>query len=238
MNWQIDIPYNDRGDLVLDAITAAKQEFGADDQRTQIVEVLARDALHNRGITTIDALLDELGGLDQAQVRARLDEARSKLGLPSTGEVDKRREDFRFEAAFRRLQPPPPPKWSPLQSCHAPDCPALPVNEAGALREVTVERWFCPRHRDLAQPGDLERHEPAIIALSGTGAPIYSEKERRRRAEWAKQRDQKQERERRQREELRAAEADAIEEAKQRYADEGEISVLGVRTRPDLRIIE
>jgi hypothetical protein len=104
--------------------------------------------------------------------------------------------------------------------------------------EVEYERWFCPRHRHLAQPGDLEEHQPPYVGLSATGKPIPSAKERARIEAWNRERMEEEERVRRGREERARREGEAIEEAKQRFADEGEISVLGIRTRPDLRVIK
>jgi hypothetical protein len=236
MGWQIDIPYKDRGDLVLDTIKAAKEKFGEGDQRTRVVEVLANDALFNHGVTTVGQLIDGLGALDRAGVRARLDWARGELGLPSTGEVEQRREDSRFEAEFRRLQPPPPPRWGPMQSC--PHCTAYPVDETGKWIATDLQRWHCPQHRHLAAEADLAKYEPPYVGFTSSGAPRPSAKEQARIAKWMKQDEDDRERERRQREAHDQAVAETIEAAKQHYADHGQISVLGIRTRPDLRIIE
>ena len=187
--WSIDVPFKDRDDLVLDTITAARQQFGEDDDRTQVVDVLARDALF-RGVTSGPGqMLDELGGLDQAQTRQRLDWAREQAGLVSATEAERNRAERHFENELARISPPPPPKWSPLQACPAPGCNAIPADENGALVETDLEQFWCPRHEHLAAPGDLEKHVPAIIGLSTTGAPVYSEKERKRIAAWYEERE-------------------------------------------------
>jgi hypothetical protein len=236
MDWQIELPhYGDRDDLILEVISAAREEFGEDDQRTRVAEVIVNDAFFNRGVTSVGQLIDGFNALDQAGARARLDWARGELGLPSTAEVEKRRADAKFEAEARRLEPPPPPRWNPLQRC--PECGTFP-GEGGSWKPVNCERWWCDAHKHLAAEGDLEEHVPAIIGLTSSGAPVYSPKERRRRAEWLKKQKDDQERERRQREAHDQAVAETIEEAKQHYIDHGEISIMGVRARPDGRIIQ
>jgi hypothetical protein len=236
MSWSIEIPhFGDRDDLVLETIRAARQQGMREDQQ-RVVEVLANDAL-GRGVTTVGGLLDELQDLSQDECRQRLDSAREKAGLVSATESDRRREDAHFDAAWDRLQPPDPERWSPLQRC--PECGRYPTKDGddGAWMEVDCEQWHCPEHR-AGHEADMQPHTPAVVGLSAGGAPIYSEREQRRRAEWVRQRQEREEREREQREEFQRREGEAIEEAKRRFADQGEISVLGVRTRPDLRIIE
>jgi hypothetical protein len=236
-DWSLDIPFKDRDDLVLDTITAARETFGEDDHRTQLVEVLANDALLNRSITTVGGLLDELGGLSQAGTRRRLDWAREQAGLVSATEADRRREDARFESAWQRTQPPGSPEWSEMQGCHAKGCNARPTTPEGALRPVSVERWWCPQHEHLAAEGDLEQHESPYRGFSRNGKLIPTAKEAARIAEWVKARDEAQERERQKREEHDEAVAEATEAARERYRQEGQTSVLGVRVRPDLRVI-
>ena len=235
-DWQITIPFRDREDLVLDAITAARGSQLREDE-VQVVDVLARDALE-RGVTTVGELLDELGQLDRSETRRRLDWAREKAGLISATEADRRREDAKFERELERLQPPPPPRWSPLQGCPARGCNARPMTPEGGWREVEINRWWCPSHRHLAGPDDFQPHESPYLGIGLNGQLIASEKEKARIAEWMNQQQEEQEREREQREELRSREGEAIKEAKERYADEGEISVMGIRTRPDLTVIE
>ena len=232
-DWSIQIAYRDPDDLILDAITASREKL--DETDAQVAEAVIRDAFHNRSITTVAGLLDELGGLDQAGARARLDWARGELGLPSTGEVEQRRSDFHFEAAFQRLEPPPPPKWSPMQVCAV--CGTYPMGPSGWER-VSVERWHCPAHEHLAKPGDMEEHEfPYTGRFTPGGAPIPSPKEKARLEAWYQERQAKEKRERQRRDDYRRREADVIQAAKQRFADEGEINIMGVRCRPDGRII-
>src|SRR5215207_3373583 len=93
--WSIDIPFKDRDDLVLFAITAARETMDEDEAR--VVEAIAKDALFHRGVTTIGGLIDELGDLSQAECRQRLDWAREEAGLPTATEIDHRRDLRRFE---------------------------------------------------------------------------------------------------------------------------------------------
>jgi HK97 family phage prohead protease len=162
MDWKVDIPhYGDRDDLVLEAISAAKQTMNENEAR--IVEVIATDALE-RGTTSIGELLDELEQLGVAGQRQLLDDARQQVGLDTTHEVERRREDAAFDRAWERLQPPPPPKWSPLQRCA--ECGAYPTTPEGAWVKVEVNRWWCDRHKHLAQPDDLQPYEPPYVGFT------------------------------------------------------------------------
>jgi hypothetical protein len=52
-----------------------------------------------------------------------------------------------------------------------------------------------------------------------------------------RKRDEPVERERQQREEHARREGEAIEQAKERYREEGQVSIMGIRCRPDGRVI-
>ena len=167
--------------------------------------------------------------------QAKREAARKRAALVSAAEADQRLAAARFETAFQELQPPDPEPWFPLQRC--PECGRYPTRDGGAWMEVECEQWWCAEHR-AGHEDDMEPHVPAVVGLTATGAPVWSERERQRRAEWTKQRDETQQRERELREQHLEAEAEASRQAKERYREEGEISIMGIRCRPDGRIIE
>ncbi len=231
-DWEIRIPYyGDPDDVVLFVASAARETMDADDAR--VVEVIAKDALQ-RGVLTVGQLLDEYQGLSEAERRQRFDSAREQAGLISATESDKRREDARFESGWQALQPPGPERWSPLQAC--PACGARPVKDAGAWAEVECEQWWCEEHR-AGHEADMEEHQPAIVGLSQTYAPVYSEREAKRLKAWHDERQADEERERELREEHQRRESAALSEVKERYEREAEISVNGIQVHPDGRLV-
>ena len=233
MTWEINIPFRDREDLVLEAIRAAR-DSDLPEQEVQVVDVLARDALE-RGIPTVGGLLDELDGLDRDGQRARLDWAREKAGLVSATESDRRRDDAKFEGAWQALRPPPPPEWSAMQHC--PECGAYPTESSGAWAPVSVQKWWCETHRDRAAEGDMDEYEPPIIGFGLNGRPIYSEKEKARLKAWHEAREAEEARERELREEHDRREREALDAVSERYEREETISVAGVQLHPaNLRI--
>ena len=168
-----------------------------------------------------------------------LDRWRERAGLPTATELDAAREQRRIDRRFEADDIPGPPRWSPLQACHAPGCSAWPTGPSGNVVEVSVERWFCPQHQDQARPGDLQEHEFPYIGYTSGGRPIPSATEKARIAAEIRKRDEPRERERQQREEQRAREYEATEAARRRWEEEGEVSVLGHKVRPgSLRIIQ
>jgi hypothetical protein len=237
MSWTLQIPFRDRDDLVLDAISAARAAALPDSEQ-RVVEVLARDALQN-GILTVGELLDEIGTRDASGRRRLLDWARERAGIPTTREVDKSRE-FRRILADDPLPPPSQRNQLPRdaqgrawQQC--PQCGAWPTNEAGAPVPQRAKKWWCPRHRDQAAEGDMDDWQPTrLIALPGGGSrpeltaedqAYYEEIERKRQAEFEKQ----------QRE--RESEGAAIARAEERWRREGWVSIHGHKVHPrDVRI--
>ncbi len=94
------------------------------------------------------------------------------------------------------------------------------------------ERWHCPDHRHLAQPGDLLKHEEPYVGLSTTGAPIKSTREKARLEAWHREHREEEERERRLREEHARRQGEALDAVRQRYGEEAEIRVAGVVVHP------
>ena len=228
-DWSINIPFRDRDDIVLEVVRAARDaDLPADE--VQVVDVLARDALE-RGVATVGGLLDELEDLGPQRARARLDWAREACGLVSATEIDRRREQRRIDARFSDHDIPGPPSWEPLQSCHAQGCSAWPTGPAGNVIEVEVERWFCRRHRDLAQPGDMEKHQPAYY-IGVNGRLIPSAREAARIAAEVRKRDEPLEQARLAREEHARREAEALAKVEERYDREEYVSVAGQRVHP------
>ena len=209
----------------------------ADGQLTDTEASIAREIrtrLVLDGARTSADALERLEGLGAAGQRQWLDEARIACGLPSETELEQRREQRRIEARFCDHDIPGPPPWDPLQRC--PQCGTYPTKDGGAWTEVSVEKWWCPEHRDLAQPGDMEPHQPAYY-IGVNGRPIPSEREKARIAAEIRKRDEPLERERQQREEHARREAEALEEVERNYQETATINILGVQCHPDGRIV-
>ncbi len=149
------------------------------------------------GCDTFADAVERLEVLGPDGRRKLLDEARVSLGMETIAEIEQRREDARFESAWQRLQPPPPPEWSPLQSC--PACGTRPVKDGGAWAEVECEQWWCFKHR-AGHEADMEPHQPAYV-LNANAAPVPSERERARLEACHRERQGSEERERELREE-------------------------------------
>jgi hypothetical protein len=235
MNWELRVPYHSRSDPVWELGLAARHLD--DEDEVAVVQALAMESIH-AGHETVGDVLDEIERSSPAERRARLDRARTTAGLETTTALDQRRQQRRIDSAFERFDIPGPPSWSELQSCHAPGCDAYPMKGTGAIKPVSIEKWWCPEHVHMAAEGDMSEHQPAYIGVNRNGRLIPSPKEKARIAAEVEKRDEPKRRERERREEHRRREGEAIEAAKQRFADEGEISVMGVRVRPDLRTIE
>jgi hypothetical protein len=235
---ELRFPVGDLGDDLATELGGVVKQAVADGQLADTDAPVVRELgmrLILNGARTFENALDRLEGLGAAGQRQWLDDARQSCGLPTATELERRRGEAVFARELDRLQPPGPPKWSPLQRC--PECGAYP-GEGGSWKPVTCEKWWCDEHRHLAAEGDLEEHEAPYVGFSHTGKPIPSERERARLEAWYQERRESEERERRKREEHDEAVAETIEAAKQHYIEQGEISVMGVRTKPDLRIIE
>src|SRR3954453_15253704 len=104
MTWEIKFGYDDPSDpLNLRALQIANQGPAGqelDDEERAVAERLVLDALVDPAMNTQGDLLAHLQRLGPEGRRARLNEIRAELGLPSTAKVDARRD---MEARSRAL---------------------------------------------------------------------------------------------------------------------------------------
>jgi hypothetical protein len=137
---------------------------------------------YTSGVKTVGGVVRGLEQLTHYERRRLLDVLRKKAGLADTATVEQQRE---YKAANARgaVVAGQNSGW---QLCHAPDCNTVPMSELGVPIVATVRRWFCPAHRDQAQPGDMEPRGSGIrISESGALVPV-DEGETERAAERAK----------------------------------------------------
>jgi hypothetical protein len=132
------------------------------------------------GLHTAGELIDYLTGLDAGARRALLDAARTRSGAPSTADVEGREAYQR--AQFALSSHPPRDEHGTFQLCAAEGCHAHPTAGPHHLPATTnVKRWWCPRHEELAQPGDLE--PPAdrfVLGMDYVAHAVGAEAERER----------------------------------------------------------
>jgi hypothetical protein len=153
--WQIQLPIRDRSESL--SVTASSARHLPTDEDRQVCRQLVIGALM-RGARTVDDFLTELEGLQPAQRRELLDEARGALGLDSTKDVeDLRRYELANTYGHRHAE-----QTSAWQLCGADDCNASPVSELGVPIASTVRKWHCVQHRHLATADDLRPLGPRL----------------------------------------------------------------------------
>ncbi len=158
MTWEIAVPYRGEDDWTLDVIPAAREVLEGDDLK--VVEQVAYDAMV-RGKTKIGDLLNELEAAGPDGRRRIVDKARVACGLDTLEDAAAHQRFLQANAALRGTGRDAGGKS--IQGCHAPDCQAMPVDELGAPVPSAASRWFCSRHEDQAQPGDLDPPEPKYV---------------------------------------------------------------------------
>jgi hypothetical protein len=163
MSRAFSIPCRSRDESL--AVTASHARVLPTDEDRDVSRQLVLGAYMGGVAETAGELLDHLASLEPHELRHTLDAARVAAGVPTTGEVEAD-ERFRAASAAGRAS-----MESTYQGCHATDCHALPIHEAGGLRPVNVVRWFCPEHVHLAAPGDISER-PAPWRLSPSGAIV------------------------------------------------------------------
>ena len=209
--WEIRIPFRDPGDPITDVAIDA-QAF-EDPEERRIVRGIVHQALVS-GCTTAGGLVDALDKASHEERRQMLDDAREAAGLKSATDID---SDERFEAAQRdaRLRSSGRVAGKAFVGCSAEGCSALPMDAAGLPAPVADRRWWCEAHRALAGPDDhlppddvvvIDAHFGVIEAPSVLAA-MQAKDDRRREADEQRRRE-------------RAAEAEAIRLAEQRYYEE------------------
>ena len=220
---ELRFPFRHPDDELATDLGDVIRQAAADGQLTDTEASIAREIrtrLVLDGARTSEDAVERLEGLGAAGQRQWLDDARQAVGLLSATDLEQRREDARFESAWQRLQPPPPPQWSPLQGCPAKGCNARPTTPSGAWQEVECEQWWCPAHR-AGHEADMEPHEPAYVGISLTGKPIPSPREAARIAAWHEEHQAEEEREREAREDHDRREAEALDQGRRALRPRG-----------------
>jgi hypothetical protein len=84
----------------------------------------------------------------------------------------------------RNLRPGRDAEGKIFQGCHAPNCHAVPFDDQGRPVPVAASRWFCGKHEDQAQAGDLDPPDdlrPRLDFATMRLLPGRAEEERERR---------------------------------------------------------
>jgi hypothetical protein len=175
--WQLRLPFRGRDELLADMGVNARH---LDDPLERAVArhvVLAGAAM---GLRTSGQLLDYLTGLDAGARRVLLDAARARSGAPSTADAEGREVHQRAQRAL--ASHPPRDEHGTFQICAAAGCFAHPTAGPFHLPATSsAKRWFCPRHADQAQPGDLEPPEERfVLGLDCVAHAVGAEAERER----------------------------------------------------------
>ncbi len=211
MTWEIAVPFQDERDrLHLGEIHDLVHEAISDPKEQKVTYELLFDLATTSGIDTYGDLLDRLEKVGEDGRRQLVDQARSSLGMESLADEQAHRV---FEAANRslRLRPARDAEGKIFQSCHAPDCNAMPRDEQGCPVPAADRRWFCDQHKDQAEPGDdlpPDDCQPRFDWATMRLLPSKAEEERLRRQEERRQEEQRKRRElkREQAERMRALE--------------------------------
>jgi hypothetical protein len=145
------------------------------EEQRAIFRQIAFDTLFEGGIETTAG--DVLARIENASVEQRreiVDKARTSAGLETIAEIEKRRE--LVEAT--RWPPPPPPPSGPqrdeygraILECAAEDCSEVARDPSGFPTLSNATRFWCPKHRHLAEPGDDEPFRD-WVRLDAAGRP-------------------------------------------------------------------
>jgi hypothetical protein len=195
-DWQIRIPHVGRNTpLDVEALGVAGRGLQGEDR--QIAQRLLLDAVTDPKMGTVGDFLDHLSQIGHAGRRELLNETRALLGLPSVEAVDVKREMAATSRALGQL-PKRDEHGYIVSICAAPNCRVLPVNsQTGAPEPTNVRKWWCERHRHLADPRDFAVWRPRIAYSPSGGIVFLDDEEVRQKKEAAIQRREAAEREQR-----------------------------------------
>jgi hypothetical protein len=207
MTWSFQIPVPAPSDRI-NLLTIRQVTRAISDPTERATSAHVLEHLSNNGARTFGDAIEMVSHAGPEGQRQLLDLARRKMELESTITVDEARD----AAAARRDDLPPPPSLASgpardvegyaAQRCHAPGCEAAPANEQGELVPSKAVRWFCSRHTDLAEPGDMDpwqgpqlRFGPAglEVVLPEADIDFYREIDQQREDEDAERQRQRQE---------------------------------------------
>jgi hypothetical protein len=162
--WQIPIPYKSLSDSLVDVGANARALEDPEDRAVvHALVLLAIESCPPGGVDVLTAsdLLEVVKAIPPDGRRHALDVLRTKAGLPSTVEVERKAMlDSRSYVAL--------PDSRRVPTCAADGCQTIardPVTWQPCV--VDVNRWFCAEHQSLAQPGDMEPAEQWRFARSG-----------------------------------------------------------------------
>ena len=161
--WEIKMPWR-----LLDEPLNAKSIWELPDALTDREEkAVCRELLigmHMVGARRVREVTLALEELSATERRLLLDGLRRRAGLKTATQIDhERRFEAANEAGAARAR-----STSPWALCAEPSCNRIPFNEVGVPVASTVNRWWCPEHAHLAQPGDLdERQLPIRLSPAG-----------------------------------------------------------------------
>ncbi len=156
--YELHIPHRGPDQPVLDAIDDTRLALEGDDR------AVARGVLTERllaGDETVGEVIEHLESVSSEERRAIADRAREDAGLLSFTEVEKNQELARIRR-WPPKPPSPPPAKDRIQTCHAEGCEEVSSRPGWGPSPTPVRKWWCPRHRDQAAPGDLDPPKPSV----------------------------------------------------------------------------
>lgn len=153
MNWQLYVPHRSPDEPLADVALNAHRVLRGDD--AVVARELATDAMFEYGEKTAGDLINRIKRASPGQRRTLLDRIRSRVGLPSTGDVEAHR---RFEAANRPAQ---------LHSRQRRKATLVPMPGGGFMEidETEIERerqrdeWRTRQLRERQEERERERRE-------------------------------------------------------------------------------
>jgi hypothetical protein len=159
VTWQLQIPHTSPDELLTDALFDARAIPDPDDRR------IAREVLleaRRSGLLRVGELLDRIEGAGPDERRAMLDQARERVGLEPTGEVDFKREFDRLQASFPRGGEQRDENGMVLgPTCAEEGCTVTLLDQHGALGKVRAKAWRCEAHRE-GHEADMEDWAPRL----------------------------------------------------------------------------
>jgi hypothetical protein len=203
-DYRIEIPHRARDESVVDVLCDDLRAI-EDPESRAVTRAVLQEAAEN-GTRTVGQVIDGLEAMSQSERREVLDRARVELGLDTVAEtIAHQRFVDANEAARRRA--------TRRRAPACPVCGRTPTGVGGMPAEVpVVKRWHCPDHEHLAAPGDMDPPQLPVDMLMRYVDPDEVEREQRE--------DERRLAEHKRKLEERAAEAEAIRKARERWIEE------------------
>lgn len=198
--WQIRIPDLNRDESLVDLVCAQSALPDKEDRRV-LRELVLQATLAGYG--TAGELYDRLEDAGPAGRRPIFDDAREAAGLKRSADIDRAEhvQELQRQARQRAAN-------RPIPTCAV--CGVHPTGPAGFPEEVPpARRWHCREHVAQAKPGDMDPPLPPVdfnLRLIDPDEDAAAEREDERRREHHEQRKRE-----------RAAEAEVIRAARERW---------------------